>query len=220
MKSKPLLLFLVLALVGLAMGQTDELVSPSEKNPKAMELVKRAISLEDAGLLESAVSSYQGVLKLQPNDFAAMNSIAGLYGKLQKPNEEISWAKKAIDTNPKFYKAYINYGNGFAMLGKFAEANQAYQDAAKLAPNDPLPIYSQGVILENQNKFREALGFYKKSIELDSKFTDGLFSAAAMHANLKEFSEAKALLKKVLEINPKDAEALQMLQAIEREKPE
>lgn len=58
-----------------------------------------------------------------------------------------------------------------------------------------------------------------KIFELDPKFENGIFSAAAMHANLKQFSEAKALLKKLLAINPKDADAQQMLQQIEREKP-
>ncbi len=200
-------------------AQEAQQVSPSEKNPKAVELIKRALILEDTMQFQKAVEVYKEVLKLEPKDFAAMNTIAGLYGKLENPAEEVVWAKKAIDSNPKYFQAHINYGNGYAMQGKFDEALKAYQDAAKLAPKSPLPIYSQGVVAENQGRFREALELYRKSFEIDPKFEDGLFSAAAMHANLKQFAEAKTLLKKILQLNPDAADAREMLQAVEREKP-
>ena len=201
------------------MGQTDEPVSPSEKNPKAVELIKQAIMLEDAMMLVSAIDKYKEVLKLEPKDFAAMNTIAGLYGKEGNAAQEVVWAQKSIDTSPRYWQGYINLGNGLGMQDKFDAAIKAYQKAAEIAPKDPLPIYSLGVIAENQHNFTKALDLYKKSVELDPKFENGLFSAAAMHANLKQFAEAKALLKKLLAINPKDTDAQQMLQQIEREKP-
>jgi tetratricopeptide (TPR) repeat protein len=208
-------------LSGLSVGaQVDEPASPSEKNPKALELIKRAVALEDGIMLESAIDTYKEVLKLEPKDFAAMNTIAGLYGKLGEAKEETVWAQRAIDTSPKFWKAYINLGNGLAIQGKFELAIVAYKKAAELAPKDPLPLYSLGVVEENREKFAEALALYKRAIELDPKFEAGLFNAAAMHANLKQFTEAKKLLSTLLEINPNDRDAKQMLQAIEREKPE
>ncbi len=182
-------------------------------------MIKRALELERAGMLKTAIDTYKEVLKLEPKDFASMNSIAGLYGVLQQPLDEEAWAKKAIDVNPEYFQSYINYGNAFAMQGDFDGAMEQYKKAATLAPNSPLPIYSQGVIAENQERFQDALALYKKSIELDPKFENGLFNAAAMHANLKQFAEAKVLLNRLLEINPKDQDARQMLQAIEREKP-
>lgn len=202
-----------------AIGQTDEPVSPSEKNPKAVELIKQAIMLEDAMMLPSAIDKYKEVLKLEPKDFAAMNTIAGLYGKQGDAVQEVVWAQRAIDTSPKYWKGYINLGNGLAMQDKIDASIRAFQKAAEIAPKETLPIYSLGVVAENQRDLKKALEFYKKSIELDPKFENGLFSAAAMHANLKQFAEAKALLKKLLAINPKDTDAQQMLQQIESEKP-
>lgn len=199
-------------------AQTDDQESPSEKNPKAVELIKQAILLEDSKQFARAIAKYEEVLKLEPKDFAAMATIAGLYGKMEMPKEEVIWAKKAIDTNPKFYQAHINHGNGLAMQGLFSDALKSYDAAAKLAPTNPLPVYSMGVVAEEQRDLPKALTYYKRSIELDPKFEDGLFSAAAMHANLKQFAEAKALLKKLLEMNPKDEDARQMLAQIEREK--
>ena len=214
---------LLLLLVGLfsatAHAQNEEQKPPSEKNPKAVELIKQAILLEDAMMFTSAIAKYEEVLKLEPKDFAAMTTIAGIYGKMGNPKEEVIWAKKAIEINPKYFQAFINHGNGLAMQDKFDEAIKSYIEAGKLAPKSPLPVYSLGVVAENQSKFQDALNFYKKSLEIDPKFEDGLFSAAAMHANLRQFTEAKALLTRLLEINPKDEDARQMLRQIEREKP-
>lgn len=222
MKIKIFSLSILLVVAGClsVMGQADELVSPSEKNPEAKELVLQAIRLESAMLFVSAIDKYKEVLKLEPKDFATMNSIAGLYGNMGQPEEEAVWAQKAIDANPKYWLGYVNLGNGLALQGKFDLAVKSYQKAAEIVPKDPLPIYSLGVVAENQRDLKKALEFYKKSIELDPKFENGLFSAAAMHANMKQFAEAKLLLKKLLEINPDAEDAQRMLTQIEREKPQ
>ena len=212
----------ILLFVGTSMsiiGQTDEPVSPSENNPKAIELIKQAISLESAMQFMSAIDKYKEVLKLEPKDFAAMASIAGNYGNLGQAEEEVSWAQKAIDTSPKYWQGYISLGNGLGMQKKFELAKNAFEKAAELPPKDPLPIYSLGVVAEGQRDFQKALVLYKKSIELDPKFQNGFFGAAAMYAQLKQFAEAKVLLNKLLEINPKDDDARQMLHQIEQEKP-
>jgi len=197
------------------------LASPSEKNPKAAALVKEGLGLQAAGLLQAAIAKYKEVLKIVPKDFAAMNTIAGLYGVLEQPAEEVTWAQKAIDVSPEFWEAFINLGNGQALLGKFDQAIASYKKAAAIVPRDPLPIYSLGVVAENRDQIKEALELYKKSVELDPKFENGLFSAAAMHARLKEFREAKALLNRLLEVDPGDDEAREMLRAVEKdmEKP-
>jgi len=108
-----LMTFLVFAVGCISVvGQTGEPISPSENNPKAGELIKQAIVLEDSMMLVTAIAKYKEVLKLEPKDFAAMNTIAGLYGKLGDPEQEVVWAQKAIDTSPRYWKGYINLGNG------------------------------------------------------------------------------------------------------------
>lgn len=221
MKPKNIIILITLFafLSALVLAQTKEPVSPSESNPKAAELVKQALHLESAMMFKSAIDKYKEVLKLEPKDFVAMNSIAGLCGILEQPEQEVIWAQRSINTNSKYWKAYINLGNGLAMQGKFEAANQSFLKAAEAAPKDPLPAYSLGVVAENQRDLKKALEFYKKSIELDPKFENGLFSAAAMYANMKQFEEAKTLLNRLLEINPKAEDARQMLEEIGREKP-
>jgi superkiller protein 3 len=197
--------------------QTVEQISPSLKNPKAAELVKRALDEEKANMPEKAIETFKEILKLEPKDFAAMNSIAGNYGRLGNAMQQNFWAKMSIDTNPKFMKAYINYGNSFLMQRKFNEAIASYEKAAELEPKNHLPVYNLGVVYEIQGRIKEAHVYYKKTVELAPNFENGLFNLAATSANLKQFDEAKVLLKKVLELNPKAEDARQMLKAVEED---
>ena len=77
------ILFFILSSLSVS-GQKTETPSPSTTNPKAFALIQEAFRLESADLFESAIDKYKEVLKIEPKDLAAMNSIAGLYGKLGK----------------------------------------------------------------------------------------------------------------------------------------
>lgn len=200
-----------------AHAQSVEETSPSDGNPKAAEKVKEAIRLEESGKFEEAIEKFKEVPQIEPKDFKAMNSIAGLYGVVRDPVQQVLWAQRSFDANSKYWQALINLGNGHAVQGKFDLASSAFNKAMALATKEPLPVYSLGVLAENRNQIRQALAHYLKSIELDPKFQNGLFSAAAMHASLRQFAEAKKLLTRLLEIEPRDQDARQMLAAIERD---
>ena len=105
-----------------------------ETKSRIEELVRRGILLEEAHLWRSAIDASKEVLELDPKNVAAMNTIAGLHGTLGEYQEEVTWALKALEVDPRFDLAYINHGNGLAGLGKFAEAQAAFRKAAELAP--------------------------------------------------------------------------------------
>lgn len=206
-----------LVLLGCLASNQSQAAS-SQPESRIAELIQRELLLEQAHLWRSAIDVNLEILSLDPKHVAAMNSIAGLYGTLGEFEEELLWARKALEIDPRFELAYINYGNGLAALGRFQEAQNAYEKAIELAPKNPLPLYSLGVLAENQGKIEEALSFYRRSVTLDGSFEDGYFNMAAILANLKRFDEAVAALKKLLELNPEAPDAKQMLQQIEAER--
>src|SRR5437867_1662652 len=64
----------------------------SENEVSIRLLNKEALSLEYAGNLEGAIDANKKILELDPKDIFTINTIAGLYGKLGKAEEEIDWA--------------------------------------------------------------------------------------------------------------------------------
>ncbi len=221
MKVKYFLSISLLLLIGAAAASAQKEASDCTlpKDPAIATLVKQALLQEDKNDLAGAIETDKKILAIDAKNECAMTAAAGLYGKLGEFEQEVIWAKKAVEANPKFINAYINLGNGYALQGKLKEAAESYNKAAAIEPNNPLPIYSLGVLAEQQDKFQEALSLYQRSVRLDPKFEDGYFNLAAMYANLKRFDEAKAALKKLLEINPAAEDAKAMLRRIESIKP-
>lgn len=181
-------------------------------------LMLKALAAEDAGNIADAIELHKKILESQPQNVLSINSIAGLYGTLGKFDEEVFWAKKAIDTKPTYDNAYLNYGNALAELGRIAEAKKAFEKAAVLNPKAPVAFYSLGVLAEQTRDIPQAIKYYKKSVAVDPKFENGYFNLGLGLANLKQYDEASSTIKKLLTINPNHADAKAMLKEIERAK--
>lgn len=178
-------------------------------------LLEQAIAREDAGDLKGAIRVYEQILERDPGDVRAMNSIAGLYGKLGDFQEEIRWSRKAIDTDPDFHLAYVNHGNGLALVGRVDEARAAFERAAQLEPGAPIPVYSLGFLAERQRDWKTAAAHYEKVVEIDPRFEPGWFSLAAAYGNLGRIDEAIVAVKKALELKPDSPDARAMLAQLE-----
>lgn len=131
---------------------------------------------------------------------------------------EVILAKRALALDSTFYQAEINLGNALGHQGKLREAESAFLRAQKLAPESPLPIYSLGVLREQEGRVADALKFFLDSVKLDPKFESGWFDLAAIYANQRKFKEAERALRRVIELNPKAEDAKQMLVRVQAEK--
>ena len=145
----------------------------SSQDAEIAKLIKEEIAREDAGVVKGAIEINQKILQLDPKNIYAMNTIAGLFGKLGEFEQEVAWAQRAIDVNPQFDLAHINNGNGLAGLKRYDEATEAYQKAIRIDPKNPLGVFSLGVMEEEQGDFKKALEFYRQSIQIDPKFENG-----------------------------------------------
>ncbi len=204
-------LFLMLALFSL--------VSPSHAaESRRDQLIKEELAREDAGDTAGAIKICEEILRIAPNDTPTLNTLAGLYGTIGKFEDEIVWAKKAISADATYHLAYVNYGNALISTGRMEEGRSAFEKAKSLAPRDPIPLYSLGVIAEKQRKFTEAINLYKKSVTLAPRFENGWYSLAATYANVKRYDDALATLDILLKLNPDAQDAKNMRREIEAEK--
>jgi tetratricopeptide (TPR) repeat protein len=181
------------------------------------QMVREEARLEDKGDFQGAIDQARKILAAHPRDLQTINAIAGLYGKMGRFADEITWAKKAISIDGSYFLAYINMGNAMFYLKRSAEARAAFEKAKALAPLDPLPIYSLGTMAEAERKSAEAIACFEASVALDPTFESGLFSLAAMYANVRRFDDAIATIDRLLRLNPDAQDAVQMRAQIEAE---
>ncbi|MDY6937913.1 MAG: tetratricopeptide repeat protein [Cyanobacteriota bacterium] len=93
------------------------------------------IAFINSGQITKAVTAYQNLIKLQPDNASGYYNLGIAFAKLSQ-REEATWAyQKAIDLEPKHYKAYHNLGNLFKERGMQPEAITFYEKSLEIQPN-------------------------------------------------------------------------------------
>ena len=209
--------FAVLLLLGcLSLGSWA--TTATKITPEMQKLMQKEVALEERGDLVGAVAVCQQILKIAPKDAGTMNVIAGLHGQMNRPEDQIVWANKALAIDKTLWAAYVNRGNAEMSLGEMVAAKASFKQASQLAPNDPIPEYSLGVWQEALGNLKAATKHYERAVRLDPEFENGLFNLAAAYANANRFDEAVALLDRLLKKNPAARDAREMRRQILEEK--
>lgn len=149
-------------------------------------LVDQSVAVESKGDFTAAIEIHKKIIALQPYNYEAMNNIAGLYGKLKKYEDEITWAKKSIALNAKYVAAYINLGNGYFCLEQLSDAEKAYRIALSLDPKSAMIYYNLGLVADEIKDFTAAVGYYEKANQLNPGSEDILTNLAIAYANNRE----------------------------------
>ncbi len=134
-----------------------------------------------------------------------LNSIASMYGAREDYEAELAWSRRAIAGAPWSARAYLNYGDALAGLGKLAEAADAYGKAAQLKPRSPMGPYSLGVLAEREHNVSGAIALYRRAIELDPGFEQGYLRLAEALFQTTQYDAALETLNALLARHPREA---------------
>jgi serine/threonine protein kinase/Tfp pilus assembly protein PilF len=130
------------------------LLPPSEATPKAKEAVRRALEL-DSTLVEAhfalalirtwsdwdwegGESAFQRSIELNPNYPDARVYYSNLLCYLDRPDEAMAQAEKALELDPLNSLFMGIYGNSLVLLGRYDDATIQARNALKTSPNDPV----------------------------------------------------------------------------------
>src|SRR5207247_2599548 len=86
--------------------------------------------------------------------------------------EAVTAAKNALRlSDGKFAQMHFALGSAYFELRQYAEATQAFQKAAELAPKDAAAAYNVALSLARDNVFSDALSWYREVLRRDPNFT-------------------------------------------------
>ena len=95
---------------------------------------------------------------------------------------------------------------------KFAEAEEAYQGAAKLKPRDARAAYGLGNVYADQQRWENAEASYRSAVEFAPKDVEALVALSVVLTqtrvgadNAKRYVEAESFARKAVQIDPKHA---------------
>ena len=108
----------------------------------------------------------------------------------------------------------LDKGNELRDARKFAEAEEAYQSAAKLKPRDARAAYGLGNVYSDQQRWENAEAAYRNAVQYAPGDADALVALSVVLVqprvggdNAKRFAEAESFARKAVQIDPKNAVA-------------
>ncbi|MGD9673462.1 MAG: tetratricopeptide repeat protein [Candidatus Nitrosocosmicus sp.] len=108
------------------------------------ELYEKATQLHDAGNYDEAITYYDKVLAIDPNDVYALGNKGGALFNLGKYDEAITYYDKVLVIDPNDVYALGNKGGALFNLGKYDEAITYSDKALAIDPNDIFALYYKG----------------------------------------------------------------------------
>jgi len=159
--------------------------SPRETIEKGIELVQKAIAMDDSIAGAHIILCYFYIDK-GDNDKA------------------IAEAERAMALNPGDWSALNTYANSLTFAGRPEEAIPFYQKAIRLTPFGASVLYRDfGHALRDTSQFEEAVSAYKKAIQLSPNDITAHIGLAVTYSYMGREEEARAEAAEVLRINPK-----------------
>ena len=158
--------------------------TPEKSYEKAIELAKKAISLDELNA-------------------GAYMLFASVYAKTGQFEKAMAERKKGLSLDPE--SAYVNFQYGFALYnaGKFKEAIKFFKKAIRIDPKPPgtyLSLLGLAYFFTDQNE--EAIAASKKCISREPSNADGHASLGLALIAEGKPEEAIAMFEKALNINP------------------
>lgn len=119
-----------------------------------------------------------------------LNQASEIYGEL------IKYCKEE--------KVFLNYANICQQLNNNNKAVLLYKESIKINPNNYIPFFKMGFILNNNGRYFEAYPFAKRAIEIEPKLWQGHHNLIKILRNLNRPNEAIKITKNAITKFPKN----------------
>lgn len=145
-----------------------------------------------------AIPHFERALKLPLRSISKSDVytlIGNCHNELDHFGESLEYHNLAIAEDPNNYKAYVNKGIVYRLLGEFDKAEEMYNQALSLAPDYAELHASLGALYIFQGKSDEAVAALEKAIQLDRSLAVAHANLAMAYASIERFEEADKELK-------------------------
>ena len=136
---------------------------------------------------------------------SGFGSIYFLKGKLLSasgdPQAAVQAYQRAISSDPKFARTYVELGTSYLALEKYSEAEAAFKQATAI-DDDSCASCGLGVVYHRQGREDEATKTLKKAIRLNPKDTCPYNQLGRMYYDLGKYPESIEAFQQEIKLQP------------------
>ena len=210
-------------LVGLINSATSKLQQARERFTQVTELQPKHLQAwVNLGRLAfrdkdytAAQQHFEQALSVDQDNVVAMTLLAYTFERQGNETGAVEWLEKARSSDGNALEPRLALVRYYLNKRRQEQALKIAQEAAHIAPENPLVINSLGVVQMNVRDFRSARDSFEKVTSLAPKSADAFHNLARVYIALQEIPKARAALNKSLAINPNHPLATSTLAVLE-----
>ena len=202
-----------LAMGYLGSGRYDLVIATLTAKPQLSQLDERtqtalALSYFATGRYRQAISPYEGLAKMKPDDVVLQLTVAAVYALDGQP-ERAEQTLRRFPNDPAVQAHYhIILADAHRNRSDLQGAIREYEKALTIAPNTPGVNYRLGALYSNLNDIEKAMKLFNRELEVYPENPDAHFSLGAYSLNFQnELETARRHFQRSVELNPKHLEA-------------
>jgi tetratricopeptide (TPR) repeat protein len=155
------------------------------------------------------INTFMGLIsrfQLSPQQIAVTSTKPNPLNQLQNTDIGNAILKVGVSKDNAKPSIWIERGNQLLQLGRYVEAEQAFERAIQLNPTFVhLAWHGKGKALERQSKYQEAVRAFKASLLKQPSYTPALSELGLMYKELEDYEKALAAINKAIQFTPKNA---------------
>ena len=182
-------------ILNISTSDTDALVALAELNAEKglvgnanQNLLAVAEKFIKEGAIERAAELYKKVLKLTPSNIDLPIKMTELYLKTGLKKEAVT--------------EYLSIASDYSGKGEYQKAQEFYNKAINIDPQNISSLIGLGRIAENTNNIQQAYEYFTKAMSFDQDNNDVLFNYSRLAIETDNVDNAKQALTKLIEREP------------------
>ena len=194
----------------------------SENQITQIEYLKRAIAMnkndvgvrkmlaaiyDRSGMVDKAISQYNEVLALKPDDASAMAELLKCYISAKDNHKAIKTGMKLLKLNSQDASVFANIAYAYSNTGEWGKAIVNYKESLRLNQNDTLVRLKLGEAYENTRDFKNAIEQYRHTMTKSRDTEHAKNALAGAYLKSGSYDESIKLYKEIIARQPQNASA-------------
>jgi tetratricopeptide (TPR) repeat protein len=164
-----------------------------------------ALSLANAGDLESSVPFFEKALKREPDDLGRREAYAGVLYRLHRYDEARAAAQQAIELDPQTVDARMVLYSVAVAEQDLPAAKATLLEAREVAPDNVRVLEQLAWVASESGETDEAIAAYESLTELDPENSNAWLSLGDLYAASGQLEKSEAAFQRMTEIDPEGA---------------
>ena len=170
----------------------------------------------ERGEARTAVTAYQRVLEVAPDDPAVLANMGLAYAGAGNWTEAAATYRKSLSLDPRQPLTLVNLGLALGALNDVAGARAAYERALAVDPGEAVAMLNLGNLHFRQGNAERATELYRQAIAANASLAPAHFNLARVYALQGQLVQAKAQVEWGLAFEPENSDGQAMLAELER----